>query len=300
MQNNLALNETYFSFCCTIPAELVELWNWFCFEKGALGTETLQESSLESRLKIFYPKKPDGGAQKLFECFQSELNAKLEIIIHEEGSHPVENWQANWREHFHPVKVGQSLIILPSWKTEIELSGRHPVWIDPGQGFGTGHHLSTALALEMLEQYLFETDTLPESMLDLGTGSGILAIAACRLGIKKVTGLDIEAEAVAEVERNCELNGLSGRIFGHVGQPSFLKKPAPLVISNMLLSELLDIRLDLIRLTSPGGTLICSGLFGKQEEELRNSLTEMGFVYRASLERENWNSIQFQRFSKKS
>jgi len=112
--------------------------------------------------------------------------------------------------------------------------------------------------------------------------------------------LDIEAEAVAEVERNCELNGLSGRIIGHVGQPTFLKKPAPLVISNMLLSELLDIRLDLIRLTSPGGTLICRGLFGKQEEELRNSLTEMGFVYRASLERENWNSIQFQRFGKES
>ena len=61
-------------------------------------------------------------------------------------------------------------------------------------------------------------------MLDLGTGSGILAIAACRMGIKKVTGLDIEAEAVAEVERNCELNGLSGRIIGHVGQPPYLKK----------------------------------------------------------------------------
>ena len=140
--------------------------------------------------------------------------------------------------------------------------------IDPGQGFGTGHHLSTALALEMLEQFLLETYTLPESMLDLGTGYGILAISTCRLGVKKVTSLDIEAEAVAKVERNCELNGLSGRIIGHVGQPSFfLKKSAPLVISNMLLSELLDILLDLIRLSSPGGTLICSGLFGKQEEE---------------------------------
>ena len=110
----------------------------------------------------------------------------------------------------------------------------------------------------MLEQFLLETDSLPESMLDLGTGSEILTIASCRHGIKKVPGLDIEVETVAEVERNCELNGLSGRIIGHVGQPSFLKKPAPLVISNMLLSELLDIRLDLIRLTSPGGTLICS------------------------------------------
>ena len=91
MQNNLALNETYFSFCCTIPAELVELWNWFSFEKGALGTETLQESSLESRLKIFYLKKPDGGAQKLFKCFQREMNAKHEIRIQEECIHQVEN-----------------------------------------------------------------------------------------------------------------------------------------------------------------------------------------------------------------
>ena len=85
------------------------------------------------------------------------------------------------------------MIILPSWKTEIELSGRYSVWIDPGQGFGNGHHFSKALALEMLEQFLLETYSLPESMLDLGTGSVILAISACRLGVKKVTGLDIEA-----------------------------------------------------------------------------------------------------------
>ena len=300
MENNLALNETYFSFCCSIPAEFVELWNWFCFEKGALGTETLQESSLESRLKIFYPKKPDGGAQNLFECFQSELNAKLEIRIHEEGSYPVENWQANWREHFHPVKVGQSLIILPSWETGFELDGRHPVWIDPGQGFGTGHHLSTALALEMLEQYLLNTDILPESMLDIGIGSGILAIAACRLGIQKVVGVDIETEAVAEVERNSELNGLSGRVKAVVGQPSSLKKSAPLVISNMLLRELLDVRLDLARLTSPGGTLICSGLLGEQADELSIAATQLGFEYCSNLETENWRAVQFKRLVKQS
>ena len=228
------------------------------------------------------------------------MNAKLKIRIHEEGILQVKCWQANWREHFHPVNVGQSLIILPSWKTGIELSERYPVWIDQGQGFKTGHHLSTALALEMLEQFLLETNTLQESILDLGTGSEILAISVCRLGIKKVTGLDIESEALAEVGRNCEMNGLSVRIIGYFRQSSYLKKPAPLVISNLLLSELLDIRLDLIRLTSPGGTLICSGLFGKQKEELRNSLTKMGFVYPASSERGNWNSIQFQRFGKES
>ena len=97
------------------------------------------------------------------------------------------------------------------------------MWIDPSQGFGAWHHLSKALALEMLEQFFLETNTLQESILDLGTGSEILAILVCRLGIKKVTGLDIEVETVAEVERNCELNGLSGRIIGHAGQPSYLK-----------------------------------------------------------------------------
>jgi len=198
------------------------------------------------------------------------------------------------------VKVGKSLIILPAWETGFELDGRHPVWIDPGQGFGTGHHLSTALALEMLEQYLLNTYTLPESMLDIGIGSGILAIAACRLGIQKVRGVDLESEAVAEVERNSELNGLTGRIRAVVGQPSALKKPSPLVISNMLLRELLDVRLDLLRLTSPGGTLICSGLLGEQADELSSSITQLGFEYRSTLERENWRAVQFKRLEKKS
>ena len=300
MQNNISLNETYFSFCCTFPAELADLWSWFCFERGGLGVETLAEDSTELTLRIFFSKKPDRGAKKLIECFQREMNVVFEKRIFEESILPVENWQTNWREHFHPVKVGKSLIILPSWKNGIELSGRHPVWIEPGQVFGTGHHLSTTLALEMLEQFLFETDIFPESMLDIGIGSGILAIAACRLGLKKVTGVDIETKTLAEIERNCELNGLSGRIIGQVGQPFLLKKPAPLVVSNMLMNELLGIRQDLIRLTSPGGTLICSGLFGEQKEELRNSLMELGFTYRASLVRENWIAIQFQRLGKQS
>ena len=300
MQNNSSCKETFFETCCTVPAELEELWNWFCFEKGALGVETLAESSTEKTLRIFFENKPTGGAKKIFEDFQNEIFPESKIKILEEAIRPVENWQANWREYFSPVKVGQSLIILPSWETEFELDGRHPVWIDPGQGFGNGHHLSTALALEMLEQFILNSNTIPESMLDIGIGSGILAIAACRLGIPKVTGVDIETEAIAEVERNSKLNGLSGRIKAHAGQPSLLKNPAPLVISNMLLRELLDIRLDLFRLTNPGGTLICSGLLGEQAGELCNSMSQLGFENCSSLERENWRAIQFLRPENKS
>ena len=173
------------------------------------------------------------------------------------------------------------------------------MWIEPGQGFGTGHHPSTELALKMLEQFVLNSDTLPESMLDIGIGSGILAIAACRLGIKKVRGIDIETEAILEVEINSKLNNLSGRVKAVVGLPSSLKKSAPLVISNMLLRELLDVRLDLERLVSPGGTLICSGLLGKQANDLIFSVMQLSFEYCSTLESENWRAVQFKSLVKK-
>jgi ribosomal protein L11 methyltransferase len=294
-QIDSSIVQTYFEFCCTLAFEDEELWSWFCFGKGALGVETMAEFPTELTLRIFFQHKPLGGAEKLVDDFRNETASEATIKISEEGIRPFENWQANWREYFRPVKVGQSLIILPSWETGFEFDGRHPVWIDPGQGFGTGHHLSTALALEMLEQYLLNIDTLPERMLDIGIGSGILAIAACRLGIQKVEGVDIETEAVSEVERNSKLNGLSARVKSVVGQPSSLKKSAPLVISNMLLRELLDVRLDLVRLTSPGGALICSGLLGEQVDELNIAVKQLGFEYCSTLESENWRAVQFKR-----
>jgi ribosomal protein L11 methyltransferase len=299
-QIDFSIKQTYFEICCTLPFEAEELWSWYCFENGALGVETILESPTELTLRISFQNKPLGGAEKLVDDFHNKTDSEATIKIREEGIRPVENWQANWREYFRPLKVGQSLIILPSWETGFELDDRHPVWIDPGQGFGTGHHLSTALALEMLEQYLMNADTLPENMLDIGIGSGILAIAACRLGIKKVRGVDLETEAVAEVERNCELNGLSGRVKAVVGQPSSLKKSAPLVISNMLLSELLNVRLDLVRLTSPGGTLICSGVLDEQADELSIAVKQLGFEYILSLESDNWRAVQFKRLVKQS
>jgi len=295
MQADSSIEQTYIEICCTLPVEAEELWSWFCFEKGALGVEILSESPIVLTLRIFFEHKPLGGAKKLVDDFHSETGSELKITIIEEGIRRVENWQANWREHFRPVKVGQSLIILPSWETGVELDGRHPVWIDPGQGFGTGHHLSTMLALEILEQYLLNTNTMPENMLDIGIGSGILAIAACRLGIQKVIGVDIETEAITEVDRNSRLNGFCGRIEAIVGHPSFLKKTAPLVIINMLLNELLSVRHDLIRLTSSGGTLICSGILLKQLDELNSSLTRLGFECCSSLERGNWSSVRFKR-----
>ncbi len=282
MNKNCSQNETYFELFCLVPNNQEELWSWFCFENGALGVETLEENSSTCKLRIFFKNQPLGGGLKLLKNFNQQYSPINKIQILDEKTQQNENWQANWREFFTPVKVGESLIILPSWEKELELHGRKPIWIDPGQGFGTGHHASTALALEMLENYLLQSNNIPTSMIDVGIGSGILAIAACRLGIPEVIGVDIEYAAIQVVQSNSEINQLSRKIKALHGQPSLLKKPAPLVISNMLFSELHEVRLELVRLTSVGGSLICSGLWNDQDNELRKVKKMMAgrqFVY---------------------
>ena len=289
---------TYFEFTCILPAVWEELWNWFCFEKGALGVQTIKETSSNITLRIFFNKKPVGGGKMLVDFFQKEISKEIGIKILTESLRRVKNWQENWRENFKPIKIGKTLIVLPSWDNGKVFSRRNSVWIEPGQSFGTGHHISTILALETLEKELLISDPMPRGMIDIGIGSGILSIAACRLGIKKVVGVDIDQNAIEEVERNSKLNGFFGRIKTIYGQPSYLKKSSSLVICNMLKSEILDISEDLLRLTCPRGTLICSGIMKGQDYELIRIFKKTGFFCCSTIEREKWCAIKFKRIEK--
>jgi len=287
--------ETFFEIHCVVPSRSSELWNWYCFEKGALGIQTMEESTFESTFRIFFDKKPIGGAKKLVDAFHIEISKEKNIKILDEIIRPVENWQENWNEHFSPLFVGKSLIILPSWENSKKLYKRFPIWIDPGQAFGTGNHISTVLALEKLEKYLLSLNIIPETMLDVGIGTGILSIAACRLGVKKVKGVDIEEKTLEEVKKNTKLNGLCGRIETIVGQPFMLKAKAPLVICNMLLQELLTLRYEFFNLTNPQGTLICSGILKKQELELIEAICQVGFNFCSSRRSQKWSAVRFER-----
>ena len=295
---SISSKKTFFEVSCVLPKRLSELWSWFCFEKGALGIQTMEETISESTCKIFFEKRPVGGSQWLVDNFQIKISNEQNIKIIEEVVKPVEDWQVNWNEHFSPLKIGKSLIVLPSWESRKRLIGRNPIWIEPGQAFGTGHHISTLLALEELEKYLLSLSEIPETMLDIGIGSGILSIAACRLGVKKVKGVDIELKSLEEVKKNTKLNGLKGRIEIIIGQPFVLKTKAPLVICNMLLNELLKIQHELCRLTSQKGVLICSGILKGQERELIESITQLGFNYCALKESQKWCVVKFERIKK--
>jgi ribosomal protein L11 methyltransferase len=183
-----------------------------------------------------------------------------------------QNWMEAWKQHYKPILIGERLLILPAWLESPEPK-RIPIKIDPGMAFGTGTHPTTQLCLELME---LSTDNDPLStVIDVGCGSGILSIAALKLGASKVLGVDIDIESVKNSRENADTNGVGEELV--LGQGSvtevlageFPFKSAPLVVANILgpiLIRLFDAGLaDLIE---PNGEIILSGILDHQAESV--------------------------------
>ena len=118
-----------------------------------------------------------------------------------------EDWRNNWKQYFNPTPIGEKLLIRPSWRDDYDPQGRAVLNIDPGLAFGTGNHETTRLCLETIEKYLKDGDTV----LDVGCGSGILAIGALLLGAESAVGVDIDPIAVTTAEENAKINGVADK-----------------------------------------------------------------------------------------
>lgn len=180
---------------------------------------------------------------------------------------PDENWMEAWKVHYHPIAVGKRLIIVPAWLTSPD-ANRVPIKIDPGMAFGTGTHPTTQLCLELLESFV----PTGRKVIDVGCGSGILSIAALKLGASFALGVDIDEASVKASRENADANGIPMDQFaiGRGSVPEVLSgkfgiRNAPLVLANILAPIIIRLfDMGLAKVASPGGALILSGILADQ------------------------------------
>ena len=186
--------------------------------------------------------------------------AGIPVPVHELHSVPDEDWVAKSRQQFGPIRVSAHLWIVPSWRAPPEPDAYNLV-LDPGLAFGTGAHPSTRLCLQWLERSIAGGETV----LDYGCGSGILAIAALKLGARRAVGVDIDTDAVATAGDNARRNGVAGEFLG-VGAP--LTFIADVVIANILANPLMVLAPVLASRCRQGGRIALSGILSEQASEV--------------------------------
>jgi ribosomal protein L11 methyltransferase len=203
-----------------------------------------------------------------------------------------QNWMDAWRKHYRPIEIGRRLMVVPAW-IEPEDPNRIAVKIDPGMAFGTGTHPSTQLCLQLIDSILEAVIRrahspgahLATSMIDVGCGSGILSIAALKLGAGSALGVDTDAEAVRNARGNAALNGIGRELILGVGSVreildgKFGIKSAPLVVVNILAPVIADLFGDgLASLLEPGGALILAGILETQATDVENAARRAGMI----------------------
>jgi ribosomal protein L11 methyltransferase len=207
-----------------------------------------------------------------------------------------EDWANAWKEHYYTHRIGRRVTVRPPWRDDEPAPDPDQVVIvlDPGMAFGTGLHPSTRLCVIALEDELKPGDRV----LDVGTGSGILAIAAAKLGAAHIDAVDVESVAVTSTRENAERNGVAGQISvepGSVGPDQPFTGEYDLVLANIIARILIDLSEDLARAVAPGGTLVLSGIIGMREPAVRRAFDALGLEFVRQEQIEDWIVMIYRR-----
>lgn len=206
-----------------------------------------------------------------------------------------EDWGSTWKEHFKPFAIVPGLTIAPTWEDYQPSAGELVITMDPGMAFGTGHHATTTLSLQLLRKSLVE-EKGALSLLDVGTGTGILGMAAVLFGASEVTAIDNDPEAVAAAGDNAQRNGLADRMAVSLTPLGELTGQYQIVVANIVHDVLLALADDLTRLTAETGILILSGiLVGDQAANIQRFFISKGFEVLDLEARQEWAALRFRR-----
>lgn len=259
----------------------------FLFDLGCTGV--VSENFQNRTLKAYLPfqqgleeirNRIDLYLQDLKEIFPEVPSPHLHLSKMED-----QDWALNWRRFFRPLWVTPHLLVLPAWEPIPEKGADHIIRMDPGPAFGTGQHPTTKMCLEAMERVRL-TDNW--TMLDVGTGSGILAMYGVKMGAERIMAIDIDPEAIRWAGRNIRLNGIAGSIQLSPRPVERLKGCFSLVCANLILGEILSLLPCFSRLVEPGGWLVLSGILEDQIEQVSSSLSKNGFREYETLQEEEW------------
>lgn len=301
--------------------EAVEMVSNFLHEAGAGGV-TIEEhvdndkprdTSLGQWFEIPPNDIPEGEA-KISGYFPEGLNideviAEVRARIEELKSYEIDpgdavitvrdvsedDWANNWKQYFKPLRVSEKLTIKPTWEDYTPGPGEQIIELDPGMAFGTGTHPTTSLCLRTLESIIQDGD----EVIDVGTGSGILAIGACRLGASKVLALDLDPVAVSSATENTRLNRLENQIQvvesdllsvlkGEGSAEVKVKLPVRVVVANILAEIILLFIEDVYQALASGGYYIASGIYKNKEQAVQEALIAAGFELERTARDEDW------------
>ena len=202
------------------------------------------------------------------------------------------DWNENWKKYFHTSEIGEKLVIVPSWEEYDNKNGRTVLNIDPGAALGTGTHATTSLCLSLLEKYITD-DT---EMLDIGTGSGILSIAAVLLGAKKAVGVDIDAQSVKTAKENAEINKIADKCEFIVGDlADKISGKYKVICANIVADVIIKLFDDVENFLQDDGVFITSGIIDIRKDDVLKKANEMGFKVVEECYKDNWCAFVFRR-----
>lgn len=254
----------------------------YLFECDATGIEirdSLSPNSPSVTLISYFPTDDLIGeqVQDLREFLANLIDAGIDTHPASVALKSIEenNWSEQWRSAFPPQKIGKHLVIAPTWDDIVPEPSEVLIRLDPGMAFGTGQHATTQLALELLEAAIKDSDVVA----DIGTGSGILAIAAAKLGAKQVDAVDLDTTTIPIAKNNIQLNEVESVIRLHQGDGlnGLERQKYPLIVANILTKVILPMIPQCPKFLEPAGQLILSGILVQEVSQVETQLRATGF-----------------------
>ena len=293
-----------------LPLEAAEIMEGLLILEGVEGAQTITPEFLPpdeaplpegfARMVFFVPAEETTESVGLFSV-RDQWNAflqrnGLDVERCRLNVTPLESedWATAWRRYFHPIKIGHALWVSPTWEKATPGPGECTVELDPGMAFGTGGHETTSLVLAQIDAYC--ADNPHSSMLDVGTGSGILSLAAAKLGIPRIVAIDNDPEAVAIAIENRTLNRIDEEQLAISATPlTDIDGQFELVCANIISSVLIAMREDLKAKTKKNGKIVLAGLLNHERDDVALSFNEIGLNLVEEASKGEWTLLAFEK-----